>query len=456
VIAGRIAGEFRQTSNLKEPADWLWDAFVPQRTFAGKSVTPESALSVVPVFAAVRALAEGVGKLPLVVYRDLDRGRERATNSRLWRLLHDEPNDEMAAGDLWETVVAHLNLWGNAYLYKERSRDGRVVGLWPIKPSRVVVGRLSGARVFQVTSPDTIFGVDKGDVEHLSAGTERDILHIRMLSLDGLVGLSPISQARNMIGNAMGAEEYQGRLYANNGRPSGVLSTDRKLSPEAATRLAARWQQAHGGLENAAKTAVLEEGVSWQTIGMPPEDQQFVQSQNFGVAQVARLFRVPPSKINAEKSGSMTYSTVEQENLDWATDSLWPQCDRVERALRRDGDVMAAGLGPVYPEFHLDALLRSDPKTRADIQAVRIRAGNMSPNEARIQEGEPTVDGLDYYVPPYPPRGQVTAQDEIITDPEFPPTDPAESPSDPSGATGDPAQNGHRPSTPILTGGPQS
>lgn len=450
ILDRMVAAETRSaTTTLREPADWLWDALSVGRSYSGKTVTPESALGVVAVFAAVRALAEGVGKLPLLVYRDLERGRERATNTRLWSLLHDEPNPEMAAGDLWETVIAHLNLWGNAYLYKERDGFGRVVGLWPIKPSRVVVGRLNGTRIFQVTSPDTVFGVDQGDVEKLSAGTEADLLHIRMLSLDGLVGLSPIAQARQMIGNAMAAEEYQGRLYANNGRPSGVLSTDRRLTDEAAQRLAARWKAAHGGLENAAKTAVLEEGVTWQTIGLPPEDQQFVQSQNFGVAQAARLFRVPPSKINAEKSGSMTYSTVEQENLDWATDSLWPQCDRVERALRRDGDIMVAGKGPVYPEFYLDGLLRSDPKTRADIDAVRIRAGTLSPNESRIKEGEPPVEGLDYYVPPYPPRGQVTAQDEVISDPANPPPDAPTDPSDPTGAI----QNGHSSTPPALSGG---
>lgn len=432
------------SGTLREPPDWLWDAFGAAPSYTGKSVTQETALAVIPVYAAVRALAEDIGSLPLEVFRQLAHGLEKLPNGRLWSLLHDEANDEMAAGELWEVVVGHLKLWGNAFIYKERDRFGVVNALWPIKPSRIRVGRLNGARIFQMTQPDIVLGTDKGVPATIAAGTEFDFLHIREFGIDGLLGLSPIAMARQAIGSSMAAEEYQARFYANNGRPSGVLTTDQKLTPEATERLAARWQSAHSGLANAAKVAVLEDGLKWQTTALPPDDQQFIEQQNFGVAQIARLFRIPPSKINAEKSGSMTYSTVQQENLDYATSTLRPICCRIERAVMRDGDIMGTGFGSLL-KFAMSELDRADTLTRYQGHQRSIDDGWKTPAEVREDEGLPFEPGLDYFVAPYAPKQGQAATDEILVQDDAgaddQPTQPAV-----------PAMNGNTP-IPALNGG---
>lgn len=387
MIVDRIIQGFEQraTSTLREPADWLWDAFGGTPTFTGKRVTVETALALIPVYAAVRALAESVGSLPLTVYRELDRGREKARDSRLWYLLHEEPNPEMAAHEVWENITGHLNLWGNGFLYKARNGAGQVVELWPLPPDRIKVGRVEGQRIFEITQEDNSVVV----------GNERDILHIRAFGTDGLVGLSPITQARQGLAVVMAQEEFQGRFYANNANPGGFLAAPGTLGDDASKRLKANWEASHKGLENVAKVAVLEEGITWQQTGLPFEDQQFVETQKMGIAQVARLFRVPPSKINAESGGSLTYSTTELENLAFVTDSLRPWLIRIERALKRDGDIRIEK--DLYPEFLVDALLRGDIKTRYQAHAIAIASGFKNRNEVRVEENLTWVDGLDTF-----------------------------------------------------------
>lgn len=377
-------------ATLSEPPDWMWDAFGAAPSYTGKRVSVESSLGLVAVYAAVRILAEAVGVLPLIVYREAQDGsRRRAPQNRWWQILHDSPNPEQPAGEVWEQVTGHMNLWGNAFLYKAKDELGRVVELWPIRPSRVRVGRVNGKRVYEILQATP--GVDV-DPAGTVVGSEEDILHIRGFGTDGLLGLSPIQLARQALGTQMAAEEYQGRLYANSAQPTGVLQHPGKLSEEAAKRLKANWDSAHKGLANAAKTAVLEEGLEWKPVALSMADQQFIEQQDFGITQIARLFRVPAHMLNASTSKSLTYSTTELEGIHFVTYSLMRWTTRIEQALQADPDTATMG---AVPEFLLDGLLRADSASRAVFYAAALSPtqGWMSRGEVRDLENLPPEAG---------------------------------------------------------------
>jgi HK97 family phage portal protein len=375
-LLGQLLGRQERdiTSTLNAPSEWLREAITTGATYTGQTVSPEGSLSLVPVYSAVSLLAGSVGSLPLVVYRRLEQGRERAEDYVMWRILHDQPNTEMAADELWEMITGHLALWGNAFLAKFRNNLGVVGELYPISPKRVQVGRdTNGKRYFIVD------GADRYD--------ESDILHIRGFGTDPLVGLSPIQQARQMLGAVMSQEEFSGRFWANNAHPAGVLKHPNRLSQDSADRLKASWKASHGGPRNAGEVAVLEEGMTWEATGMPLEDAQFIQTAQWNDLRIAQLFRIPPYMIGAKSGDSMTYSNTEMQGIDFVRWSLRRWLIRIEKSLLRD-ESMFLQQTRFYPEFLVDGLLRADTKNRYESYAIALdpAKGWMTKDEVRDRE----------------------------------------------------------------------
>jgi HK97 family phage portal protein len=340
--------------SIYSPRDfsWGWGG----GTYSGKSVTVEKALGLVPVYNAVSQIAGAIGSLPLMVYQRDGDERRRAESHPTWKLLHEEPNPEMAADELWEMVESHLDLWGNAFLFKVHrpGTEGLTEQLWPISPDRVQVTRDDkNRRVFYIEG--RVFGEDT-------------ILHIRGLSLDGLVGYSPIQLARNALANAMSQEEFQGRFLRSDGKPAVLLRHPNSLKPEAEERLKKSWDAAKAG-----GTVVLEEDINVERWTMPLEDAQFIEQMEFSDKRIAQMFLLQPRRLGAKSGDSLTYSTVESDSIDFITYTLQRRCRRIESAIRRDRSIFP---GPDhYPEFLLDALLRANLKDRFEAWKTGIDAG---------------------------------------------------------------------------------
>ncbi len=374
-----------------EPEDTLWmrDSFLQTGSHAGETVTVEKALTLDTVIACVRVLADSVGALPLRVYRRQTGGASMSEewSSPVSRLLRDEPNPEMTAIDLWSMVVAWLATNGNAYLGKQRV-GGELVALWPIHPDRVRVGREQGRKVFLVRSED--------------GATERryradDVIHIRGLSLDGLMGLSVLAYARNSIGAGLAMDAYQGSFYNNDATPRGTLNVAGKLTDERKTALARAWRALFGGARNSHKVAVLEDGVTFTPISVSLEDAQFVESQQMTARKVCRIFRVPPEMVGLDSGNSLTYSTVEGQGIQFERYTIRPWLARIEQALNRDRDLFPGPTRGVFCEFDTQSLLRADLKTRFEAYALALdpAKGWLKPNEVRPWERLPTDPSFD-------------------------------------------------------------
>lgn len=388
-LLGRLLGQ--EERDLENPSGAFLDTLGGAATYAGKSVTIESSMQLVPVFSAVSLLAGSIGSLPVMVYRRLEEGRERATNHRAWKLLHDSPNPEMAADEVWEIVGTHLLLWGNAFLAKVRSNQGIVSELWPLRPNRVQVGKdKNGERYFTLDGRPERY-------------TQEDILHIRGLGTDGVVGLSPVQQARQALASSMSLEEFAARFWDNSASPGGVLRHPNRLSDPAAERLRETWTGRQAGVKNAGKTAILEEGMEWQSIGIPQNDAQFIETAGFNNLQVALLFRVPPSMLGAKTGDSLTYSSTEMQGIDFVRWSLRRWLVRIENALFHDPSIFVQG-DRFYPEFLLDGLLRADTKTRYESYQIALdpNTGWMVPSEVRDLEN----------LNPLPAEGGTTGEDD--------------------------------------------
>lgn len=363
-LVGRIVGTSAPRAAAGEDTLWARDVIVAGRSTSGEIVDVERSLHLDSVYAAVRLISESGGALPLKTYERMgDGSRREANDDPVYDLLHDQPNPEMTAVDLWALELTHAVSWGNSFLGKRR-RGGPVPELWPLMPERMTVSRSGGRKVYEYRRED-------GTKEILRA---EDVIHVHGVSIDGLVGLPPIALAREAVGAAIAGQRFASRFFSNSAVPRGVIEVAGELSEGAAQRLAAAWHANHGGA-NMHRVAVLEEGAKFNPISMPLEDAQFVEQQKLSVQQVARIFGVAPELIGGESGGSLTYSTVEGQALAFLTYCLRPWLVRFEQALRADADLFPRiGGRPSrrYPEFVTDALLRTDSKTRAEVNAMSL------------------------------------------------------------------------------------
>jgi len=354
---------------------------------AGVPVTPEKALTFMAVFACVRVLAEDVAGLPLPIYRRLSpRGKERAPDYPLYRLLHDQPNPEMTSFQWRETGMLHLGLWGNAYSEIEWGA-GRPVALWPIPPKRVRVERDGRTRELNYH-----IELDEG-TRDLPA---RQVLHIAGLSLNGLTGLSPIGLAREAIGLGLAVEEYGSRFFSNDASPSIAVKVPGGLSDIAFKRIESTWNQKHRGLSKAHRIALLEEGMSIEKIGIPPDDAQFLETAKFSVRQVARAYRMQPHKI--ADLDNATFTNIEQQAIEHVVDTLRPWLVRWEQRINMQL-IPPEDRATYFAEFVVDGLLRGDSVARGDFYTKMFQIGAMSPNDIREGENRNPIPGGDaYYV----------------------------------------------------------
>ena len=382
MIRGLVRGLERRAA-LAGPPDWMWDAFGATPGYAGRSVTVPAALRLVPVFAAVRITAGIASSLPVDVYRSPG---EPATGSAASFVLTQSANPEMPADQYLELVFAHIELYGNHFAEKVRNRAGQVGELWPIDPQTVTVERdTQGRRHYRLQGTDRTFD-------------RTTILHIPGFGTDGVKGLSPITQAREMLGIAAAREEYEGRFYGNNASAGYWIKHPGTLSRDAADRLKADIDAKHKGVGNAWRPGVLEEGMDVADMGMPLKDQQFIELQQFNATQIAHLLQVPPSWIGGRTGDSLTYSTVEGEALHYVKFMLAPKLVRVEKALAGDPDIFPDRAA--YPKFNVEGLLRGDSQARAQFYETLTRIGVLSPNEIREKEDLPARDGGDTYTDP--------------------------------------------------------
>ncbi len=350
------ARELRSMTTLSNPAEWFTEA-LGGRTSSGESVTPRTALGMPAYWRGVNILAGSVGQLPCKVYRPTADGRSEVPHtSRPWTLLHDKPNEDMAADEYWSLVESHLDGWGNHFTWKERGPDGRIANLWPLNPSRVKVARIKGERVYVID----------GDLEH--PYTDYEILHFRGLSLDGLVGYSPIHIAREALGGGLARQKFRSRFWANDATPGVTLIHPGKLDPASVDRLRGLWDNRHKGAHKARTTAVLGEGVKVQQMTMPLGDAQFIEQERLGSTEIAHILGLPPHMLGGDNGGnSMTYTTTEAQAIDFIRWTLGPRLVRIQSTVTHDPDLMPVSW---YAKFEPGALMRATTAERYAAWAI--------------------------------------------------------------------------------------
>lgn len=361
-----------------------------QQSAAGVNVTAERAMMYATVFSCVRVLAESVGSLPLSLLERKGRNKEPATDHPLHALLHAAPNGYQTAQEWLEFMVGCLALRGNAYSKISRVGAGkrrRVAELLPILPTCVTPKQDGDLRVTYDVSRN-------GVTETFPA---EDILHIKLMPLNGLTGANPVEHARESVGLAIGAETFGAKLFSNNAQPGGVLQHPKSLSEDAFNRLRDSWAERHAGAENAHKPAILEEGMTWTSVGFAAKDAQFLESRKFSRSEICGIWRVPPHMVaDLERA---TFSNIEEQSLSFFSQTLIAYLTRIEQ--RINFQLLSPEERKThFAKFNATAVLRGNTAARGEFYTKLFNIGVLSSNDIREKEDMNPREGGDEYLVP--------------------------------------------------------
>lgn len=369
----------------RNPDAWLINAFGGSReTASGVMVDEDTAMRYTALFACVRILAETIASLPLPLFRrTADGGKEKATDNPLFQLLHDKPNDEQTSFEWREMMQGHAGLWGNAYSAIDENGRGEPSKLIPLDPSSTRPSRRPDGRLIYEAHP--------GGGEMVVFPAER-ILHIKWMSQDGIVGITPIELYREAIGLGLAAEEFTSRFFSNDASPTGVLSHPGELKGQAHQNLKDSIDKQTKGLRKAFKYLILEEGMQWTQIGIPAKDAELINTRKMQIQEIARIYRMQPHKIGVLDDA--TFSNIEEQNIEHVVDTIRPWAVRWEQALNMklisDRDRLS-----LFFEFNLEGLLRGNSQQRSSFYQILWQMGVLSGNDIASMENLNPFEGGD-------------------------------------------------------------
>ena len=382
------------TDNIRDSGQM----FVFGTSDSGEVVNERSSMQIATVYACVRLLAESVAGLPLHLYQyadDAEQNKKKAKDHPLYKILYRQPNNEMSSFTFRETMMTHLLLWGNAYAQIIRDGRNNILGLYPLQPDQMEVDRDKQGRIIYIYHAYTDDVPDLKNRDYIFRADE--IFHIPGLGFNGLIGFSPIAMMKNALGSEIAVEKYGSAFFKNGAQPSGVLEHPSVLkNPE---RIRQNWSDVYGGPQNAHKVAVLEEGMTYKAISLPPEDSQFLSTRQFGVNEICRIFRVPPHMV--QDLSHATFSNIEHQSIDYVVYTLTPWLNRFEQAIAKDL-LLPSEQDTLFPRFNVDGLLRGDYASRSSGYATGISNGYLSPNDVRRLENMDLIPaekgGESYYM----------------------------------------------------------
>lgn len=380
----------RIVRSLKRPRPDAWDDFwygmQPYENSSGAEVSEATALRFSTVWSCVKVISEDISSLPLQVYRRTADGKEKADDHPLYYLLHDAPNDEMSAMQFREAMQSHLLTWGNAYAEIIRNYMGQPTALWPLNPANMTVTRPNDALIYE-------YVIQNGEKRYFPA---RDIFHIAGLGYNGLIGYSPISYQRELIGSGLASQTWQATNLKDGCRLQVVFSHPAPKAPNKEGRDAvnAELRKQYGG-QSGNKIGVLWEGMKAEPISMTMQDAQFIENRKFTRSEICGIYRVPPHKVmDLERA---TFSNIEHQGIQYVVDAIRPWSVRWEQAINQK---LLNGSTKFFAEHNVDGLLRGDIQSRYSAYAIGRQWGWLSVNDIREKENMNPVPGGDIRLQP--------------------------------------------------------
>jgi HK97 family phage portal protein len=344
----------------------------------GAAVNERIAENLTTVAACVSAHASALASCPVYVYRRTAEGRTEVVDHPVAQLFRNGPNLHQTGPDLIEAWVSCALLTGNGLL--EVEREGAAIAAIRFIPWRWVSPMLapSGRLVYDVTEQTGLYG-QTGRVRRVLAG---DVAHLKDRSDDGVLGVSRLTRSAAPVAHALGLNERAQNVVAQGAAPSGSISSEQKMGPEAMRALREQFDSRHTGAGNAGRVMILTDAMKFTPFDITPEDAELLASRKFSVEEICRLYQVPPPIV--QDYSHNTFTNSEAAGRWFAQFTLGPWARKIEAVLSRALFPEGSGL---EIELDLSAFLRGDPQTRWAAHKIAVDAAILDADEIREIEG---------------------------------------------------------------------
>jgi HK97 family phage portal protein len=356
-------------------------------------------MRVAAVMSCVRLISETVGSLPLHAFTRLDAGgKQRVGSANSLEMLLQKPNEYQTPLEFRELLTSNMLLRGNGYAYIDWQTtmvSNKVLlqakALHPLPVDQVEVKSDYG----NGTARTVQYFLRRSTGEAMPIPSD-EILHIKCLTKDGVIGRSVLEDARETFAGALSTQRYANRLFDNDATPGVILEHPLKLSDTAAQRIRETFDANHAGPRNARRTAVLEEGMKANRLAIAPNDAQFLETRQFQRSEIAGLFRVPPHLIGDVDRSTSWGTGIEQQQIAFLVYTIRPWLIRWEQSIKRSLIIREDTL---FVEHLVEGLLRGDIASRYEAYVKGINNSMLTPNEVRAMENmnpstEPNADKL--------------------------------------------------------------
>jgi HK97 family phage portal protein len=341
----------------------------------------DGALQISTVWACIDRRATTIASLPFFAYKQVDGEKVLARSSRLFQILHDSPNSRMTPFEFWRAMMMNHDLRGNAYARIDRDPDsGEAIAMWPMPADQVQAVVLPNGSMVYVYS----FGND------VAVFAAENVLHLKNLG-NGTTGLAKLDFMRSTLDEASKAQAAASKIFGSGGKPTGVLMLDKVLNPDQRAALTQRFAEMAVG--NTARLYVLEANMKYEQLSMSPADQQLLETRKFSVEQICQWFDVPPVLVH-HANVTAWGSGIEQIVEGFYTTAIRPMIVNIEQATKKRV-LTSRQRASMSVELSFDAIMRTNPKDRAEMYAKGAQNGWISRAEIRQLEGWPYVPGTD-------------------------------------------------------------
>lgn len=367
------------------------------------TATADWALCSTTFWACCRLISESVSTLPAHILEERPEGKFKAVEHPLYRLLTLQPNPLMSFPQWLQTSVLHLMIYGNAFTVPVRL-DGEVFALYPLDPERMTIEMKGDGPEYSYAHRDGSKAVYRA----------LDLLHFRIFSLDGLIGLSPLDYHRLTLDSADASAMYAWSLFKSGGRPSGVLEYPGVLKEQQVRDIRAAWNSVHSGPGGSGQVAILAAGTKYSAVSVPLQQLEWIATQKLSAEQICRLFGVPPHLVGA--ADHPTYASVEQQSLEFRQYRIQPIVTSMERTIQN-----GLLLEPFIYRVSMAGFERGDMRNRYASYAVGRQWGWLSVDDIRDYEDLNRIGpGGDVYLTPLNMAAATGSTDPLGMNQEIP------------------------------------
>lgn len=397
---------FRWFSGKKQPENSYKDAISEEKaiellfggygipTTSGMVVNEQTAMRISVVYRCVSLIAGTIASLPCEVYRYKGGKSELAEDHPVYWLLHDEPNPLMTANTFWKNYLWWALMRGNGYGLIGRSGLGAPLGVGLVKPTSVTtdLSQDKTRLIYQVT-------LDTYEVRRFD---QSDVMHYPFIGWDGKAGRSPLECAREAIGLAAAAQEFNERFFSQGNAADIAMEFPGNVNDEQMKRILDIYARNRAGLEKQRLPLVSTGGATIKRLDFDAEKSQLVDARNFQVEDICRFYGVPPHMVGHTSKSTSWGSGIEEQTLGFVKFTLRDILKGLEQEVNRK----LLRSTRFYCKFNLDALLRADSKGRSEFYKAAVGGtqspGFMTVNEVRALENLPPLEGGETLFVPVP------------------------------------------------------